>query len=103
TIAVLLLAAVWRERRMLQLQLADEVTRGTLDERQYRTALSAGLHVGARMRALGSGRLLAPRRFYRLCGELAHKKQQLARLGDADGASLLVEKLREEMRRLAPL
>ncbi|HEV8579472.1 MAG TPA: PrsW family intramembrane metalloprotease [Thermoanaerobaculia bacterium] len=102
-IAVVLLGAVWRERQMLRLQLADEVMRGTLDERQYRTALSAGFHLGARVRALGSGRLLATRRFYRLCGELAHKKQQLARLGDEDGASLLVEKLREEMRQLAPL
>ncbi len=102
-IAVVLLVAIWRERRMLQTQLADEVTRGVLDERQYRTALSPGLHLDARLRALAAGRFLATRRFYRLCGELAHKKQQLARLGDEDGAALLVENLREEMRRLAPL
>ncbi len=102
-IAVVLFAAIWRERRMLQIQLADEVTRGVLDERQYRTALSPGLHFGARLRAFAAGRFLATRRFYRLCGKLAHKKQQLARLGDEDGTSLFIEELREEMRRLAPL
>ena len=102
-IAVVLLAAVWRERRMLKRQLAEEVARGVLDERQYRTAFSLFPHLGARLRALSSGNLLATRRFYRLCGELAHKKQQLARLGDEGSTVLLIEELREEMRRLAPL
>jgi RsiW-degrading membrane proteinase PrsW (M82 family) len=102
-ISLVLLAAVWRERRMLEIQLADEVTRGILDERQYRTALSPGFHLGARLRALSSGQFLATRRFYRLCGELAHKKQQIARLGDEDGAARTVETLREEMRRLRPM
>ncbi len=102
-IGAVLLAALWRERRMLQVQLAEEVTRGVLDESQYRTALSLLPRLGARLRALSSGRLLATRRFYRLCGRLAHKKQQLARLGDEGGTSRLVEELREEMRRLSPL
>ena len=100
--AVILAVALWRERRMLQLQLAEEVTRGTLGERHYRMALSP-LHLGLRLRALFSGRLLATRRFYRLAGELAHKKQQLARMGDEGGTVLHIEKLREEMRNLAPL
>jgi RsiW-degrading membrane proteinase PrsW (M82 family) len=100
---VVLLAAVWRERRLLQRQLAEEVTHGVLDSRQYRQASSFAPHLGARLRALASGRFLATRRFYRLCGELAHKKQQLARFGDEDGAARTVEELREEMRRLAPL
>lgn len=99
---VILAVALWRERRMLQLQLAEEVTRGTLGERQYRVALSP-VHLGVRLRALSSGRLLATRRFYRLAGELAHKKQQLARMGDEGGTALHVEQLREEMRRLSPL
>jgi protease PrsW len=99
---VILLAALWRERKMLQAQLADEVTRGTLGELQYRKALSP-VHLGVRLRALFSGRLLATRRFYRLAGELAHKKQQLARLGDEGGTAATVEQLREEIRSLAPL
>lgn len=100
---VILLAALWRERRLLRVHLADEVARGILDERQYRTALSLGPHLGARLRALFAGRFLSTRRFYRLAGELAHKKNQLARLGDENGTASLVEELREEMRRLSPL
>jgi RsiW-degrading membrane proteinase PrsW (M82 family) len=102
-IAVVLVVAVWRERRMLRIQLADEVTRGVLGERQYRMALSFLPHLGARLRALASGRFLATRRFYRLCGKLATKKQQLARLGDEGGTASLIEELREELRRLAPI
>jgi len=99
---VILLVALWRERRLLRVHLAEEVTRGILDERQYRTALSLGSHLGARLRALFAGRFFATRRFYRLAGELAHKKQHLARLGDQDGTVSVIEELREEMRRLAP-
>ena len=87
---------------MLQVQLADEVTAGALDARQYRTATSLLGQTGVRLRALGSGRFLATRRFYHLCGELAHKKQQLARLGDEGGTTQLIESVREELRRLAP-
>ncbi|HEX9943001.1 MAG TPA: PrsW family intramembrane metalloprotease [Thermoanaerobaculia bacterium] len=100
--AVVLAVALWRERRMLQVELADEVARGVLDERQYRTAFSLASPAGARLRALFSGRFLATRRFYRLCGELAHKKHQLARFGDEGGTGPLIEELRQEMRRLAP-
>lgn len=100
--AAVLLAALWRERRMLQMQLAEEVTCGALDPRQYRTAVSLLAPTGARLRALGCGRFLATRRFYHLCGELAHKKQQLARLGDEGGTTQLIESVREEMRRLSP-
>lgn len=99
---VILLVALWRERKMLQSQLAEEVTRGTLGEQHYRMALSP-VHLGVRLRALFSGRLLATRRFYRLAGELAHKKQQLARLGEEGGTAAIVEQLREEIRQLAPL
>jgi RsiW-degrading membrane proteinase PrsW (M82 family) len=100
--AGVLLVALWRERRMLQAQLADEVAWGVLDPRQYSTAVSPVAQTGARLRALGTGCFLPTRRFYHLCGELAHKKQQLARLGDEGGTAQLVETLREELRRLAP-
>jgi RsiW-degrading membrane proteinase PrsW (M82 family) len=99
---LIVLAAVWRERRILQTQLADEVTAGALDPRQYRTATSLFAQTGARVRALGCGRFLATRRFYHLCGKLAHKKQQLARLGEEEGTTQLIEGVREELRRLAP-
>ncbi|HEX4962992.1 MAG TPA: PrsW family intramembrane metalloprotease [Thermoanaerobaculia bacterium] len=99
---VIVLAAVWRERRMLQVQLADEVVAGALDPRQYRTATSLLAQSGVRLRALGCGRFRSTRRFYHLCGKLAHKKQQLARLGDEGGTAQLIESVRDELRRLAP-
>ncbi|HSS76296.1 MAG TPA: PrsW family intramembrane metalloprotease [Thermoanaerobaculia bacterium] len=99
---LIVLATVWRERRILQMQLADEVTAGALDPRQYRTATSLFGQTGVRVRALGCGRFRTTRRFYHLCGQLAHKKQQLARLGDEDGTSQLIEGVRDELRRLAP-
>ncbi len=99
---LVVLAALWRERRMLQIQLADEVTAGALDPRQYRTATSLFAQTGVRLRALGTGHFRATRRFYHLCGELAHKKQQLASLGDEGGTAQLIESVREELRRLAP-
>ncbi len=100
--AAVLLAALWRERRMLQVQLAEEVTWGALDPLQYRTAVSFFAQTGARLRALGSGCFRPTRRFYQLCGELAHKKQQLARLGDEGGTAQLIQSVRDEMRRLSP-
>jgi RsiW-degrading membrane proteinase PrsW (M82 family) len=102
-ITVVLGVAVWRERRMLQIQLAEEVTLGVLDARQYRTAFSLRSRLGTRLRALSAGRFRATRRFYRLCGELAHKKHQLAHFGDEEGNGRIVEELRQEMRRLTPL
>ena len=68
----------------------------------FLTGTSLFAQTGARLRALGCGRFLATRRFYHLCGKLAHKKQQLARLGDEDGTAQLIEGVRDELRRLAP-
>jgi RsiW-degrading membrane proteinase PrsW (M82 family) len=45
--AVILLVALWRERKMLQAQLAGEVTLGTLGELQYRKALSPSISASA--------------------------------------------------------
>jgi hypothetical protein len=47
-----------------------------------------------------SGRATA--RFYQVCGELAHKKEQLKKLGDENGNTVIIEKLRTELAALAP-
>jgi len=41
-------------------------------------------------------------RFYQVCGELAHKKEQLSRLGDESGNSAMIAALRTELATLAP-
>jgi hypothetical protein len=87
----------------MTLELAEEVERGTLTAAQYRTATSAWSQTGARLGALGSGRMRATHRFYHLLGELAHKKHHLATLGEEEGNSVLVARLRRELAALAPL
>jgi hypothetical protein len=100
--AALVVWCIWREKRLLRRNLADEVQRGWLTEDQLRTATSGRARAGARVRAALAGKLKATRRFYDLCGELAHKKNQLARYGEEDGNTARVEALRQELVALAP-
>jgi len=51
---------------------------------------------------LTSGTFRATSRFYQVCGELAHKKEQLAKLGDEGGYMQIIEQLRKELVQLAP-
>jgi RsiW-degrading membrane proteinase PrsW (M82 family) len=83
---------ILRERGLLQRQLQGEVADGTLSAAQYSRALSpltmsTALLVGGAPAA----------RFYRLCGELAHKKEQLSKFGDERGNTALVRSLRGEL------
>jgi protease PrsW len=99
--ALLVLWCIHREKGMLGRHLAEEVQLGRMTPEQYRTAISGRARARARLRAAMSGRLPATRRFYDLCGELAHKKNQLARYGEEDGNAALVEGLRNELARLS--
>lgn len=95
--------ATARERRWLREYLAGEVQRGALTADQYRTACSAWSQSAARLSALFRGRYRVAWRFYQLCGELAHKKRQLARMGDEGGNAAEIERLRAELASLSPL
>ncbi len=97
SISVLILVSIRREGRLLGTHLAEEVGLGRLTPAQYKTATSSWAQSGARLRTLvGAGRR-PTRRFYQVCGELAHKKAQLARLGDEGRNLALIEKLRAEL------
>ena len=98
-----ILFATYREQRYLQQHLQSEVGAGLITARQYHIASSAWRQLGARLAALFQGRFLQTNRFYQLCGELAHKKQQLATLGDEGGNAAIVQRLRAELGRLSPL
>lgn len=89
------------ERNILKRHLREEVNSSLISPAQYRTALSFA-QTGARLNALASGSYRATRRFYQTCGELAHKKEQLFKLGDEAGNSAIIEKLRVELAQLAP-
>lgn len=86
---------IFRERRWMRDYLADEVQRGTISPGHYQAACS----LRAQLRGRLGGR--AARRFFEACAELAHKKRQLATLGEERGNSARVERLRGELAQLA--
>ncbi len=94
---VFILVMVGRERGMLKRQLKEEVDSGVITATQYEKALSP-----LTMSTALFARRRQARRFYQACGELAHKKEQLARLGDEDGNTALVASLRLELAALSP-
>jgi protease PrsW len=94
--------ALWRESACLKRHLADEVTAGRMTGDQYRTAGSALAQFAAATSALFGSRYTSTVRFYQVCGELAHKKEQLARLGDERGNQVRVKQLQAELASLSP-
>ena len=103
--AFMLSFIVWmivRERNILKRQLWEEVDKGYLSQRQYNSALSF-FQANAYLSALTSGSFLKTARFYQVCGELAHKKEQFTRLGEERGNTRMIERLRSELLALAPV
>jgi RsiW-degrading membrane proteinase PrsW (M82 family) len=90
------------ERNLLKRHLMDEVRSGTITQRQYNTAISF-FQTNAHFSALTSGSFASTKRFYQVLGELAHKKEQLIKVGDETGNSKIIENYRVELMRLAPL
>jgi len=93
---------VIHERNILKRQLVEEVNIGAISRGQYNTAISF-FQTNAHLAALTSGTLRSTSRFYQVLGELAHKKEQLQKMGDERGNSQIIEKLRMEMIQLAPV
>ena len=101
----MLLFIIWmiiHERNILKRHLAAEVKNELISPAQYRTAISFA-QSGARLNGLTSGTYRTTARFYQVCGELAHKKEQWSKLGDESGNLAIIEKLRGELAQLAPL
>jgi len=94
--------ANWLERRHIASHLRMEVDMGIISPAQYRTACSGLAQTLARLTGLASGNLGATSRFYQVCGELAHKKEQLAKMGEEGGNSPLIHRYQAELARLAP-
>ena len=100
----MLLFIIWMivyERNILKRNLREEVTNGLISQTQYNSATSF-FQTNAHLSALTSGTFRSTARFYQVCGELAHKKEQLAKLGDETGNTKIIEKLRAELIQLAP-
>ncbi len=95
--AIFILFMIVRERRVLQNQLREEVASGMISNAQYQRVLSPFTMSTA---FLTGGSTAS--RFYQVCAELAHKKEQLLKLGDERGNAALVQSLRSELATLAP-
>lgn len=96
---LMLVFIVWmivHERNIVRNNLYAEVTSGLISPAQYQKALSPWTASTAGL----SGRNTS--RFYQVCGELAHKKEQARKHGDEDGNLAIIEKLRAELASLAP-
>jgi RsiW-degrading membrane proteinase PrsW (M82 family) len=103
--AFMLGVIVWvilHERSLLKTHLREEVASGAISQQQYNTAISF-FQTGAHLAALTSGRFGATRRFYQVLGELAHKKEQLVKVGDETGNRKIIEQYRAELVKLAPV
>jgi RsiW-degrading membrane proteinase PrsW (M82 family) len=90
---------VWmilREGKLLPKHLREEVTAGRLTAAQLQKASSP---FGSLFSFL-SGRNTA--RFYQVCGELAHKKEQYVTHGDESGNLAIIAKLQNELAALSP-
>jgi protease PrsW len=102
--AAMIVFIIWMivyERNILKRNLRDEVTNGLISQKQYNSATSF-FQTNAHLAALTSGTYRPTARFYQVCGELAHKKEQLAKVGDENGNTKIIEILRAELTQLAP-
>jgi RsiW-degrading membrane proteinase PrsW (M82 family) len=102
--AAMLVFIIWMivyERNLLKRNLQEELALGRISQQQYNTATSF-FQANAHLSALTSGTFRSTSRFYQICGELAHKKEQLSRMGDEGGNTSIIEKLRAELVQLAP-
>ncbi|MEP6895655.1 MAG: PrsW family intramembrane metalloprotease [Chloroflexota bacterium] len=93
---------ITRERNILRTQLVDEINNGLISSKQYNSAITF-FQTNVHLAALTSGSFRTTSRFYQVCGELAHKKEQYAKLGDEGGNTKIIEGLRAELVQLAPL
>jgi RsiW-degrading membrane proteinase PrsW (M82 family) len=102
---VMLAFIIWvvvRERNVLKKQLREEVEKGYISQGQYNSAISF-FQTGPMFSALTSGSFFKTARFYQVCGELAHKKEQYSTFGDEKGNTRIIEQLRSELVALAPV
>ena len=100
---IFILWAINRERQILKKFLVEEVRSGIISSSNYQTATSSWSQLMAGIQAIFGGRYMNTRRFYQLCGELAHKKLQFAGHGNEDGNLATIKSIQAELARLSPL
>lgn len=84
-LATVIILAARSEGRLVARELAEEVSAGVLSQQQLQVASSSLRQMLAVARSLGRGRLGSTTSLYQTCAELAHKKNQLRRVGEEPG------------------
>jgi RsiW-degrading membrane proteinase PrsW (M82 family) len=98
---LLIIFLIKREQRWMKKYLASEYKQELLSTAQYQIACSAWKQTLALIRARFDGNYHNIRTFYQACGDLMHKKRQVARHSDELGAALEIQRLRSELQVLA--
>ena len=93
---------VFNEQKNLKKYLSEEVRSGTITLVQYQTAISSWHVTMKKISALFSGNYRNNQRFFQLCGELAHKRNQFDKLGDERGNMQIITDIRHELTLLSP-
>jgi protease PrsW len=93
---------VLTEQKNLKKYLAEEVQTGTITNIQFQTAVSAWQVSLKKISAFFNGKYRMNSRFYQLCGELAHKRNQFDKLGDEGGNLKIIAEIRQELTQLSP-
>ncbi len=88
---------VYHEKQLLQKHLKEELELNNITPEQYRSACS----VRARSRAWFRTNQNDQKRFYQVCAELAHKKNQLQRVGNEENNLEIIQLIRTEMTALS--
>lgn len=96
-----MLIALFREQARLRKYLQEEVALGVMNNAQYDVACSAWAQSWAVIRAMSESRYTATKRFYQLTAELMHKKHQREVMGEEGGNTLIIERLRSELKTLS--
>lgn len=92
---------IWRENQLLQTQLDEEVRLGIITPEQYKTASSFWGRTSGILPGADRNLKRQTKRFYQVCAELSHKKNQLSRMGDEYGNREIISDLRGELQQLS--
>jgi len=98
---LLIFLLIKREQHWMKKYLALEFDQEILTNEQYQIACSAWKQGLAFFRARFNGNYRQVKGLYQSCGDLMHKKRQLARHGNELGAALEIQRLRSELSSLA--
>ena len=90
------------ERNILKRHLVEEVKNGLISPQQYNSAISF-FRTNTLLSALNSGTFRQTTRFYQVCGELAHKKEQFVKMGEERENTKIITQLRGELVQLGPV